>query len=247
MRCSNCGLNNPSGMLYCAQCGSPLSKENENNAHLPSQGVDGKDERARKGTGTTRKHILVPVAALVWLLVVVLVMGKEVFFSMRGYTSEANAIGALQEPLQTVFDSNFKDAELKKYTEAVLDSVPGEGKSAGINVSTMLLKSCDDETKQLVEYASNDGDSDLYVDIDADEGGDLDSESLAEVRSEMQKVGIDKNLEEGCRIKLGITISAYEDTPLLKEGRKKFEDIEDIGVCAVRAGNRWYLWPSQGA
>lgn len=244
MRCSNCGLDNPSGMLYCARCGLSLPKENENNACLPSQGVDGK---AHKGTGMTRKRILVPVAALVWLLVVVLVMGKEVLFPERGYTSESYAIGALQDPLQAVFDSNFKDAELKKYTEAVLDSVPSEGKSTGIIVSTALLKSCDDETKQLVEYTSNDEDSDLYIDVDTDEGGDLDSESLAEVRSEMQKVGIDKNPEEGCRIKLGITISAYGDTPLLKSGKKKFDDIEDIGVCVVRAGDRWYLWPSQDA
>lgn len=243
MRCQQCGCDNPSKMFYCAQCGTPLRKSGNG---LFSEDVEGRSSEPGKtpSCGFRKKVKLIPFAALIWMLIAGLVTGKEMIFPENGYASAYDAIDTLEDPIDNILECDFDDAALNEYSAVVRDALPGGAGPKDVEINIDALKSYPEGFRDLLRFADEDSaGAGLGIVTALTEAGELENASLSVISDEMKSAGVVGNVETGYAISLSVTIAAYEDTSILKQGDEESAEIDDIGVYAVQVDGRWYLWP----
>lgn len=184
------------------------------------------------------------VAVVAIVLAVSGVFGGGAHKSAQGIADQTDAL------FDDLMQSDFDSAAFEKFGSGIIDLIPPE-----------LIDSALEETgrtrEELIQYmgSSLGGSMEYYastpssytdmftISIDVELGDRLDSYDIESINDALASSGCDGVVTEGYYLTGEVSVTFNEDYEGYSAGETESEDMGNIGVCAIKIGNSWYLWP----
>ena len=182
------------------------------------------------------------VAVVAVVAIVLAVSG--VFGGAQGIADQTDAL------FDDLMQSDFDSAAFEKFGSGIIDLIPPE-----------LIDSALEETgrtrEELIQYmgSSLGGSMEYYastlssytdmftISIDVELGDRLDSYDMESINDALASSGCDGVVTEGYYLTGEVSVTFSEGYEGYSAGETESEDMGNIGVCAIKIGNSWYLWP----
>lgn len=184
------------------------------------------------------------VAVVAIVLAVSGVFGGGAHKSAQGIADQTDAL------FDDLMQSDFDSAAFEKFGSGIIDLIPPE-----------FIDSALEETgrtrEELIQYmgSSLGGSMEYYastlssytdmftISIDVELGDRLDSYDMESINDALASSGCDGVVTEGYYLTGEVSVTFNEDYEGYSAGETESEDMGNIGVCAIKIGNSWYLWP----
>lgn len=184
------------------------------------------------------------VAVVAIVLAVSGVFGGGAHKSAQGIADQTDAL------FDDLMQSDFDSAAFEKFGSGIIDLIPPE-----------FIDSALEETgrtrEELIQYmgSSLGGSMEYYastfssytdmftISIDVELGDRLDSYDIESINDALASSGCDGVVTEGYYLTGEVSVTFNEDYEGYSAGETESEDMGNIGVCAIKIGNSWYLWP----
>ena len=184
------------------------------------------------------------VAVVAIVLAVSGVFGGGAHKSAQGIADQTDAL------FDDLMQSDFDSAAFEKFGSGIIDLIPPE-----------LIDSALEETgrtrEELIQYmgSSLGGSMEYYastpssytdmftISIDVELGDRLDSYDIESINDALESSGCEGVVTEGYYLTGEVSVTFNEDYEGYSAGETESEDMGNIGVCAIKIGNSWYLWP----
>lgn len=184
------------------------------------------------------------VAVVAIVLAVSGVFGGGAHKSAQGIADQTDAL------FDDLMQSDFDSAAFEKFGSGIIDLIPPE-----------FIDSALEETgrtrEELIQYmgSSLGGSMEYYastlssytdmftISIDVELGDRLDSYDIESINDALASSGCDDVVTEGYYLTGEVSVTFNEDYEGYSAGETESEDMGNIGVCAIKIGNSWYLWP----
>lgn len=195
--------------------------------------------------GMTIGILAVAVVAVVAIVLAVSgVFGGGAHKSAQGIADQTDAL------FDDLMQSDFDSAAFEKFGGGIIDLFPPEFVDASLEESGRtreeLTRYMGSSLGGSMEYYGSTLSSytDMFaISIDVELGDRLDSYDMESINDSLASSGCDDVVTEGYYLTGEVSVTFIEGYEGYSAGETESEDMGNIGLCAIKIGNSWYLWP----
>lgn len=184
------------------------------------------------------------VAVVAIVLAVSGVFGGGAHKSAQGIADQTDAL------FDDLMQSDFDSAAFEKFGGGIIDLFPPEFVDASLEESghtrEELIQYMGSSLGGSMEYYGSTLSSytDMFaISIDVELGDRLDSYDIESINDTLASSGCDDVVTEGYYLTGEASVTFNEGYEGYSAGETESEDMGNIGLCAIKIGNSWYLWP----
>lgn len=184
------------------------------------------------------------VAVVAIVLVVSGVFGGGAHKSAQGIADQTDAL------FDDLMQSDFDSVAFEKFGGGIIDLFPPEFVDASLEESghtrEELIQYMGSSLGGSMEYYGSTLSSytDMFaISIDVELGDRLDSYDMESINDTLASSGCDDVVTEGYYLTGEVSVTFNEGYEGYSAGETESEDMGNIGLCAIKIGNSWYLWP----
>ena len=184
------------------------------------------------------------VAVMAIVLAVSGVFGGGAHKSAQGIADQTDAL------FDDLMQSDFDSAAFEKFGGGIIDLFPPEFVDASLEESghtrEELIQYMGSSLGGSMEYYGSTLSSytDMFtISIDVELGDRLDSYDIESINDTLASSGCDDVVTEGYYLTGEASVTFNEGYEGYSAGETESEDMGNIGLCAIKIGNSWYLWP----
>lgn len=271
MYCPKCGYQLNDDVAFCGKCGADLRgykklapSVTNTQSQMASEGVtaQGADTVATRGDfGKARSsasgsllssisqgghHNLPRIVIVLCVIIAVAVFGLS-HCSADPHASAESLADALEGPMERVFSSEGGEDVGEELGASIIDLMPNQVMGAFEEHGTSREDLAEEFGDALGSFGSLASVLDSFdVGIDFREGYSLNDDYLDNVNEKLQDdMGLDLEVQDACVLALSVTVTAREDTDVLKRGESQTQAADASGLIAIQIDGKWYLWTSE--
>lgn len=184
------------------------------------------------------------IAVVAIVLAVSGVFGGGAHKSAQGIADQTDAL------FDDLMQSDFDSAAFEKFGSGIIDLIPPEFIDSALEETGRtreeLIQYMGSSLGGSMEYYASTPSSytDMFtISIDVELGDRLDSYDIESINDALESSGCDGVVTEGYHLTGEVSVTFNEDYEGYSAGETESEDVGNIGVCAIKIGNSWYLWP----
>lgn len=184
------------------------------------------------------------VAVVAIVLAVSGVFGGGAHKSAQGIADQTDAL------FDDLMQSDFDSAAFEKFGSGIIDLIPPEFIDSALEETGRtreeLIQYMGSSLGGSMEYYASTPSSytDMFtISIDVELGDRLDGYDMESINDALASSGCDGVVTEGYYLTGEVSVTFNEDYEGYSAGETESEDVGNIGVCAIKIGNSWYLWP----
>lgn len=184
------------------------------------------------------------VAVVAIVLAVSGVFGGGAHKSAQGIADQTDAL------FDDLMQSDFDSAAFETFGGGIIDLFPPEFVDASLEESghtrEELIQYMGSSLGGSMEYYGSTLSSytDMFaISIDVGLGDRLDSYDIESINDTLASSGCDDVVTEGYYLTGEVSVTFNEGYEGYSAGETESEDMGNIGLCAIKIGNSWYLWP----
>lgn len=184
------------------------------------------------------------VAVVAIVLAVSGVFGGGAHKSAQGIADQTDAL------FDDLMQSDFDSAAFETFGGGIIDLFPPEFVDASLEESggtrEELIQYMGSSLGGSMEYYGSTLSSytDMFaISIDVELGDRLDSYDIESINDTLASSGCDDVVTEGYYLTGEVSVTFNEGYEGYSAGETESEDMGNIGLCAIKIGNSWYLWP----